>query len=136
MVEGEALGARVELDAARAGVEAARGPPRAASRGVEAAERGTGGRRGRGLGDDHVVGGRVAVRLVHREHERARVESLQRSTSSSRVQRYPSGSFAPMCVWTSNTSGPGHLGAHALEPGKKSGVVDHVGKSTYDFAAK
>ena len=74
----ELLGARVELDPARAGVERA---PRLRERAVvrvDAAVRDEPVRVGGGRGQDRVVGGAVAVGLVHREHDAAGLDAVQR----------------------------------------------------------
>jgi hypothetical protein len=78
VVERELLGARVELDAARAARERALGLGERVVLGVEAAEGEQPAAGGLRLLDHHVVRRRVAVRLVHREHERPRVDLLER----------------------------------------------------------
>jgi hypothetical protein len=79
VVEREPLRARMELDPACATVEGALGLGERVVLGVEPAEREQPSVRPLGLVDDHVVGGRIAVGLVHREDESARVDSLERA---------------------------------------------------------
>ena len=108
--EVEALRARVQLDAARAGVQAAGGLGHRAVARVDAAEGDEPpvGRRG---GRHHdVVGRRVAVGLVHREHDAARAGAASTSISCSGVCAKPSGSLAPMWVCASNSASPPDLG--------------------------
>ena len=73
----------------------------------------------RGGLDHHVVGRRVAVGLVHREHERAaRAGQLERPRAArSGVCFIPSGSFWPRWVWASNSSSPGTCSSDDLDPG-------------------
>ena len=84
----------------------------------------TAGRRCGGLGSDHVVGGRVAVRLVHREHERAGVEVLQV------VDQLGPGAAEPVRVVDPDVRvhvedvGQG-TSAHALVPGQETGIRHH-----------
>ena len=76
--ERELLGARVQLDAGRAGVEAApRLRDRAGVLRLDAAQRAQRAVRRRDPVEHHVVGLAVAVGLVHREHERARVDGRE-----------------------------------------------------------
>ena len=66
----EALGPRVQLDPRGSGVETAAGLRDRVRARVQAAERAQAALRGVGLGEHPVVRRRVAVGLVHREHER------------------------------------------------------------------
>ena len=77
MVEREALGAGVELDPARARRQATLGLGEWVLRRVEPGEGHQQRSRRLGLGEHHVVGGRVAVRLVHREDDRAGVGQVE-----------------------------------------------------------
>ena len=77
VVEIEALGARVKLDAARPGIEGAAELLQGRVGRIEATEGEQAPVRGLGFGEHHVVGRWVAVRLVHREDERAGVDELQ-----------------------------------------------------------
>ena len=104
----ELLGARVQLDADRARVQAAARLGRRMVARVEPAERHQPAVRGGRRRDRDVVRARVAVRLVHREHDRARARAApSRSISSAGVCLKPSGSLAPMCVCASKSeNGP------------------------------
>ncbi len=78
LVHPELLRARVQLDPGRAGVER---PPRLGDRVVVRADAAEGDEPVRVVGggaDRDVVGGRVAVRLVHREEHGARVDGSER----------------------------------------------------------
>ena len=108
VVERELLGARVELDA--------RARPRSRQRSasasgvavrVEPAEREQPAAGGLRLRDHHVVGGRIAVGLVHREDEGARVDPLERADRAARgCSCSRRGRSRPMCVWASSGSSP------------------------------
>jgi len=72
MIERELLGARVQLDPLRAPAQCALGLLDGASAvGTDPAERRQQAVRATRRLDHHVVGRRIAVRFVHREHERA-----------------------------------------------------------------
>ncbi len=95
---------------------------------VDAAERDEQPVESRAACEHHVVGGRIAVGLVHREHERATGVARSSSTSSSSlgVCFMPSGSFWPMCVCTSNSSTPGTCSSTIVRPGLDHGSMIHV----------
>ena len=81
------LGARMQLDPARAALEAALGLRNSARVRVEPAERHEPPAGGLRLGDDTVVRLGVAIRLVHREHDGARVDDREPLEQALRRER-------------------------------------------------
>ena len=135
LVEPEPLGPRVELDAARARVEAA---PRLVHRSGrvrvdpgEGHEPPVGRRDGR---EHHVVGGRVAVGLVHREDGGARAGVLEHREQLLRALLVAVGIVGPeVRVGVVERERAG-VGRDAVEPGEQDGIgVDH-GRGPYSGA--
>ena len=122
LAEHEALGARVQLDAAGARVQA---PPRLGERvrvGVDAAERHepAAGRRG---GLEHAVVGRpVAGRLVEREDDRAGVGAGERRQQLLRRLRHPVGIVGADVGVRVEQLEAGDVAPEALPPGRHDRV--------------
>jgi hypothetical protein len=122
VIEVEALGARMQLDPARARLEAAPGLGEGIVLRVEPAERKQPAvARGR-LRGDHVVRGRVPVRLVHREHERRRVDAVELLDQLSARAAVAVGVVAADVRVHVEHVEARDLGAHPLVPGQQSRV--------------
>ena len=127
VVEREALCARVQLDAPGPGGQAALGLGQRVVLRVEPAEGHEHRVTGLGLGEHHVVGGRIAVRLVHREHHPAGAgapEQLQQLGARAVV---PVGIVGAQVRVGVERLGARHLLAHALEQWEERGVGEHGG---------
>ena len=135
VVERELLGARMELDAARAAVERALGLGGRVVGRVEAAEGEQAALAPLRLLDHHVVRRRVAVELVHGEDERARVDPLQRADQLLAAAAVAVGVVEPDVRVGVERLEAGQLLAQPLEPRQHAGVRDH-GRSDYVVSSR
>ena len=125
VIEREALRAGMELDAASARAQAPLGLGEWIGLRIEAAEGDEHGVAGRGLGQDHVVGLRIAVGLVHCEHGSAGAgppEQLQQLGGGAVVLV---GVVRPQVRVGVERLRARHLLACALEQGEERGVRQH-----------
>ena len=91
--------------------------------------------RRRGLLDHHVVRGRVAVGLVHREDERARVDPLERARRAARGCTCSRRGRSTRCACGRRAArGPAPPRAQPLEPRQHGRVGDHAAETTQSRA--
>ena len=119
MVERELLGAGMQLDAQRALAQAALGLGQRIVVGVQAAERKQPPVGGGGVGEDHVVRRRVAVRLVHGKDDRPGVDVLQRRGELLGRAAVAVGIVGAQVRVGVDRLQAGHVAAQAIEPGKE-----------------
>ena len=126
MVEGEVLGARMQLEPARARSQAAlRLGPRVLAR-VEPREGHQAAGGVAGLGQHAVVGLGVAARLVHREDDRARPREGERLEQRAGRAGVAVGVVGARVGVRVEEADAGELTPEGLEPGKEGPIGVHV----------